>query len=105
MRGLLLAMTIFLAATSVSMAQDNKPADSNTTKKLGGVEYRTNAVKTPSTETRQYQVDVGKKKDIFLYGETTETDPSYRQPGKAGLPGNGTGEPETRYGLGFGFRF
>lgn len=105
MRSLLIAMTALLAATSVSLAQDNKLGGSSTTKKLGDLEYSTSAVKTPNTETRQYQLDVTKKKDVFLYGETTEIDPSYRQPGKAGLAGNGTGEPETRYGVGFGFRF
>jgi hypothetical protein len=74
-------------------------------KKLGGIEYRTSAVKTHNAETEQYQVDVGKKNDMFLYGETTKIDPSYAQPGQAGLPGSATGEPETRYGLGVGFRF
>lgn len=105
MRVLLIATTVLLAATSVALAQANNKSDSTATKKLGGIEYRTSSAKTNNAETNQYQVDVGKKNDVFLYGETTKIDPGYRQPGQAGLPGNATGEPETRYGLGLGFRF
>jgi hypothetical protein len=105
MRVFSVAALALLAATSVALAQAGNRSESAAKKKLGGIEYRTSAVKTHNAETEQYQVDVGKKNDMFLYGETTKIEPSYAQPGQAGLPGSATGEPETRYGLGVGFRF
>jgi len=105
MRTLLIATAALLAATSISLAQASKPEQSTTTKKLGDLEYRTEQTKTKNGETRQYQLDVDKKNDVFLYGQTTKIDPTFRQPAPAGAPNNAVGEPETRYGIGFGLRF
>ncbi|MGH6789392.1 MAG: hypothetical protein ACRECC_06880 [Pseudolabrys sp.] len=105
MRTLLIATAALLAATSISSAQASKPEQSTTTKKLGDLEYRTEQTKTKNGETRQYQLDVDKKNDVFLYGQATKIDPGYRQPIPAGKPNSATGEPETRYGIGFGLRF
>lgn len=105
MRAWLIATAALLATTSICLAQASKPAAPDKAKKLGGIEYRTEDMNTKNSESRQYQVDVDKKKDLFLYGQTTKMDPTYRQPGQSGLPGNAVGEPETRYGIGLGVRF
>ena len=105
MRTLLIAAAALLAATSLSPAQTGKPEETTTMKKLGDLEYRTHETKSKDGETRQYQVDVDKKNDVFLYGQTTKIEPGFRQPIPAGKPNSATGEPETRYGIGFGLRF
>lgn len=105
MRVLVIVTAALLAATSIASAQTSKPEETTTTKKLGDLEYRTHDTRTKDGETRQYQVDVDKKNDVFLYGQTTKIEPGYRQPIPAGKPNSATGEPETRYGIGFGVRF
>jgi opacity protein-like surface antigen len=102
---LLIAAAIAVLLAAGAHAKDNKGNKNPNEGKIGPIKYHKQETDTGRTVEKQYQVDVNKKKNVFIYGGSKTTYPAERNPGQNYHATNPSKKPDTSYGVGVGIRF